>query len=891
MYRVVLNVLIVLAIIAVVSGGAVYLNRQFASTIVATLVAENDSEIVDLLRNGEKAFAIAHRVSSITFVLAGIPLVLAAIRGRRTLGRPDWMLIASLVVALALSVATSLATRWSVPLAPKQVSLIAHSFALPAIAALLLIALLSMEKGRRTGRAIARDGVKAGGIRAGFIFVSGVSGMIALASLEVLYILTISAVTFADRGEALIFVLVALGMAALVGLAGSALTLVIIAVLRYVLRRLSGRRDAQAFALAIISGSLIDGILFLLLYGFEDLRFIQLYVAIDFLIALGTILAFYPLIASLRLILDREAGRGPMEGPDLLAVLAEAWAVVFFYPAARVWRFLGRKPQVPQTGKGRAILLLSILSAGLFALDLFAFHTYGSYIHVVLSVALINCFQLFWLLVLRSLEERIARPPGARVRRIEIGAFAAGSVLLAAAPFLSIERSANVKYIACNRTDLLKTEILIAQSVLDLDRDGFSAALGGGDPDDRDAAVNPERGDFREFAGEGDDESLRPLGGEKLEVPSCDRMNVIVFCVDALRVDGLGCYGAARSIAPAIDGFARESILYEHAYTPGPATPIAQYSILTGRYARRLIWQTVAPDNCLSLFFRDGFASIAAQGLLLDDRNFRLVPGSGEFGLTVLPVTDHRNTSREQYERLVEFLASCDRSKRIFLWVQFLDPHFGFVHHDEVESFGSTPRGRYMNEVLYTDRYVGKSIEYLKASGLWEDSLVVITADHGTELFDHGKFYHGQELYEESVRVPLIIHIPSRFTAAEPARQPRRIRTTVSTLPLLSTIHAWTTGGFEVRESGVGPLPLHDAGPGEAYLVSAYEDKFAIVAGRTKMIYNRAFDTYQVYDLDSDPRERRNICSAEHDGLRRQLLGFIRRHRDTYPRECPLDFR
>jgi hypothetical protein len=891
MYRIALNVTLLLVIAASAFGAAVYLNRQFSSTIVATLVLENDSEFIDFLRQGESAFALAHRIASGLLVAAVSWLVISAVRMRGALGRADCLACVLFIVTLAAAVAASCATRWSVPLASSQPSLLLHCFALPGVAAMLLIVLLARDKLRRTEAANAPTGAPAGRVRAGLLFVSCVSGMLVLASLETIYTLFVTPVTFDGAVEVLVLVLVSLGMGALTGMMLWMVAVALVMVMLFVFDRLAARRSSQAFALAVISTIALDAALFIVLYGFEDLRFLRLYVAVDFVIALASILALYPLAANLKSILDRKAHRAEMSGADLGEALAEAWASVPFYPLVKAWRLIARKPAACATSRPRAGLMLAAAWAALFGLDMLAFHTYGWYIHVVLSVLLVIFFSMFWLLVVKAVaERRTASAAGVRSRR-PAAVLAAASLALAAAPFVLLECAPDTKCIACNRTELLKTEVLMVQRLLDLDRDGFSALLGGGDADDLDASVNPLAGDFRNFVRRPDEESRRPRVGERIEVPCSDRVNVIVFCIEATRPDVMGCYGAPRSVTPAIDAFARESILYERAYAPGPATPISQYSMLAGRFARRLIWQTVPPDNYLSLFFRDGFANIAAQGLLLDERNFRLMPGSLAFDLTLLPVTDYLNTSREQYEDLVRFLGARDRSKRTFLWVQFLDPHFGFVHHDEVEDFGDSPRGGYLNELLYTDKYIGKSLEYLKAAGLWEDSIVVVTADHGTELFDHGKYFHGQELYEESVHVPLIVHFPPCFAGAAPGRQPRRVGTAVSMLTLLSSLYAWTTGAFEVREPGAGPLPLEDRGPGEAYLVSAYDDKFGVVAGATKMIYNRAFDTYEVYDLEKDPGERRNLGARDHEELRQLLLEFIARHRDTYRRECPLDFK
>jgi arylsulfatase A-like enzyme len=373
------------------------------------------------------------------------------------------------------------------------------------------------------------------------------------------------------------------------------------------------------------------------------------------------------------------------------------------------------------------------------------------------------------------------------------------------------------------------------------------------------------------------------------------RPNVVVFLVDTLRGDHLGAYGHPGPISPAFDAFAGQAILFSDAWAQAPWTRPAVASIFTGLHA--------------------GTHGVSGPNALLVPRLTTLAEGLKQAGLaTAAFVANHviqdrygfgqgfdtwNGGDRKLYGQpaaalVARALAWVDGAQRpFFLYVHTLEPHAPYDPPDEdwapfrpagikgpVDSrkllaieTPSAEDGRVLNslydgEVRENDHAFGALIEGLRSRGLLDDSLVVFTADHGEEFLDHGGLQHGYTLYQELMRVPLAVRLPGARRGgsrdAVPVRQ-------VDLMPtLLALVGAPPVAGVQGRDLSARWLGGSALEMPELYSEVEFGgvDKLSLRAGMLKLILNRdrtrfwrAGSRLELYDLASDPGERRNLAA------------------------------
>jgi arylsulfatase A-like enzyme len=151
--------------------------------------------------------------------------------------------------------------------------------------------------------------------------------------------------------------------------------------------------------------------------------------------------------------------------------------------------------------------------------------------------------------------------------------------------------------------------------------------------------------------------------------------------------------------------------------------------------------------------------------------------------------------------------------------------------------------------MAYVDSLVGELLDELDRRGLSEETIVILTADHGEALFEHGYIGHNTQLFEESIRVPLMIRIPGT--------EPRRVDPVVELLDLGPTILELAGVGAD----GLGGRSLFEAEPGRLAFSRTVWDKprYSARGERYKLIWDSRTDGRELYDLEQDPAETRNV--------------------------------
>lgn len=270
--------------------------------------------------------------------------------------------------------------------------------------------------------------------------------------------------------------------------------------------------------------------------------------------------------------------------------------------------------------------------------------------------------------------------------------------------------------------------------------------------------------------------------------------NVLLVTIDTLRADHLGCYGYGSARTPNIDRLAGESVVFDNATTAVPLTLPSHATIMTGVYPPTHgvrdnggfylddRWETLAE------FLKSrGFATGGFISAFVLDRRWGIAQGFEEyydhFELSKFKMVSLDSVQRRGDETLRHALEWIDRNgnRRFFAWVHFYDPH---TPYDPPEPFASAfterPFGLYDGEIAFVDSLIGEMRRHLEERGLLDTTLLVLTADHGESLGDHGETGHGFFIYDATTRVPLIVRAPG-FAH-------RRIAGQVRTIDLYATI-------------------------------------------------------------------------------------------------------
>jgi arylsulfatase A-like enzyme len=395
--------------------------------------------------------------------------------------------------------------------------------------------------------------------------------------------------------------------------------------------------------------------------------------------------------------------------------------------------------------------------------------------------------------------------------------------------------------------------------------------------------------------------------------------SVVFILVDTLRADHLGVYGYARPTSPTIDGLAAESLVFRHARSVAPWTNPTIASLFTGRRPtavlepalHRQASHTRLPPE-LPLLAEKLQAAGLRTAALVDHPG--ISPGLGfargfETFTRTFEGADRPRWGFTDGKIVLEAFArqlQAFGDERFFLYLHLVYPHrpyappppydtmFGEITDKTTREFREPMINAYDAEIRYTDDVVRDLLAELARQGRLDESWIVLTSDHGEGFWEHGRDEHGNSLFDELLRVPLIVRPPKSAGIA-----PRSITSPVSLLDLHATVLQAAAGDRLAAEraergggrsllrylDGEGPALIDDVVSQQQHTGDVHAT--AIVRGASKLILRAdpKAERLRLFDVASDPGEHAEI-SAQQEELTRRLERALLQHvaRDTRDR-------
>jgi arylsulfatase A-like enzyme len=361
--------------------------------------------------------------------------------------------------------------------------------------------------------------------------------------------------------------------------------------------------------------------------------------------------------------------------------------------------------------------------------------------------------------------------------------------------------------------------------------------------------------------------------------PSRVPINVVLVTLDTTRADRLSPYGFMGAVMPGLDELAREAVVFDQAYTVAPLTLPAHTSLFTGLLPpNHSVRDNGSPPlaahfTTLAEVLRDrGYCTGAFVSSVVLDPDRGLAQGfdryDGVLDATRLP----QRRADEVMDDAIRWLDE-ERVCPMFLWAHLYDAHRPY---DPPEPFRSRHFDPYLGEIAFAESQLTRLLGALRTRRLLDNTLVVVVADHGESLGEHGEENHGMLLYESVLRVPLIVRLPRHLRASGAAGA--RVGDVVRLTDVMPTI----LDVLGIDSPGSDGVSLVGAMNGQrlsldAYAESTYPLRFG--ASPLRMLRDDRFKLIdapspEFYDLAGDPFERRNIHADRQlaaEGLRRRL--------------------
>jgi len=380
------------------------------------------------------------------------------------------------------------------------------------------------------------------------------------------------------------------------------------------------------------------------------------------------------------------------------------------------------------------------------------------------------------------------------------------------------------------------------------------------------------------------------LGSTENKIKRNEDLNILLITLDTTRSDRLGCYGYEQAETPSLDALATGGVRFASTYTSVPLTLPSHCSIFTGAYP---LYHRVHNNGFYYLgeeyvtlaevLKKNGYKTAAFVSSFTVDSRFGLDQGFETYDDTfdrdeILKNFRSERRADEVFGSFSKWIDDNDR-KKFFSWIHFYDPHLPYDPPSPFkEKFSGKP---YDGEIAYMDHYVGKLVAKLREINILGDTLILIVGDHGEALGERRELDHGLFIYDNTLKVPYILHCPEHIPAGVV------VETRVNLIDVMPTIldmikipAGKEIQGFSCLDAMKGKqresrrnyietyFPLENFG--WSPLVGLIERKWKFIQAPKPELYN----------LETDPEERQNVFQKEVKISRRMVKSLENLRKD-----------
>jgi arylsulfatase A-like enzyme/lipopolysaccharide biosynthesis regulator YciM len=362
-------------------------------------------------------------------------------------------------------------------------------------------------------------------------------------------------------------------------------------------------------------------------------------------------------------------------------------------------------------------------------------------------------------------------------------------------------------------------------------------------------------------------------------LPPGQKWNVLLISIDTLRADYLKLYNSSTGTeTPNLQALASEGILFKNAISQIPYTLPSHSTMFTGLYpishGMKDNVEDILPNNIptiAEIFKKNGYSTAGFIGSMALRRETGLDRGF-EYYDDFLSRADVRGEDLGAIERRAQdvvfsfqnWFDKRDKQKPFFSFVHFYDPHDPYEPPTQFYPAIKTAQEFYKGEIRYVDSVIGNLFDTLRQRGVWDDTVVIVTSDHGEMLNEHGEYGHGFFLYNPVLHVPLIFHVPGNI-------QPRVISDQVQLVDLAPTVLSLTGLPMEKNFQGESLLPLIWQGAKKKNRLAFSESYFASIQMGVSPILSVQEGNYkyiesprpELYNLEKDSAEMNNLFSGK----------------------------